>query len=161
MRVDDDDKPIDYSRARTTALRHLAASGDARAIEELGRRGIPSGDVVDLPALEYLSLRALVLRWSDGATDEERSRSFGLAQRAHAELELRYDVDRELDSPRHRPRKPPARPWMTPRGPRYIDWERPRSSKCYPDPRLEPPTPETVEAWRHAIPSGRRAGETG
>jgi hypothetical protein len=132
----DAERPVDYSRAKASALEQLAASGDRQAIRELERRGIRPGDALDLARLDYLALRRLVQAWRQGVLPEDRKQSAELARRAQAELEIRYRVDLKLyDGTGRAPQAPPAPPWEAPRHPRCTDWRRPGGSTLYPPER--------------------------
>jgi hypothetical protein len=126
-------RPVDYSRAKASALEQLAAGGDRQAIRELERRGIRPGDALDVTKLDYLALRRLVQGWRQGVMPEDRKRNAELARRAQAELEIRYRVDLKLRETSGRaPQAPPVAPWEAPRRPRCEDWRRPGGSTLYP-----------------------------
>lgn len=133
MKADD---RADYRRTKISALQQLAARGDLAAVRELERRGVVSEGGVDVAALDYQALRALVLAWRSGHMPEDRERSRSLAVLAQAELELRYRVDSGLwDGHGPAPRQVPAPPWLTPQRPRCTDWQRPAGSTLYPSER--------------------------
>ena len=128
-----DEKVTDYARVKVAALQQLARGGDREAIRELARRGVAEVAPVDVTALDYAALRALVLAWRDGTMPADREQSFALALQAQAELEVRYRVDsRRWDGQTPEPQPPPLPPWLWPRGERCIGWQRPNSSKLYP-----------------------------
>ena len=91
-----DAPPVDYRKAKVSALQQLAAGGDSAAARELQRRGIDPSTVIDVTALDYLGLRSLVEAWRDGVTAEDLSRNRATAERAQFELECRYRVDVKL-----------------------------------------------------------------
>lgn len=133
-------KPIDLSKAKASALEALAAHGDAAAARELARRGVETARPLDMSALKYLELRRQVLAFNKGRMPEDRQRSRQLAEAAQFEIECRYRVDLRRWERNHTdengekpaPIPPPAPPWLAPRPPRAIGWERPDGSKLYP-----------------------------
>ncbi|MGH9321449.1 MAG: hypothetical protein ACRD3V_16385 [Vicinamibacteria bacterium] len=122
----------DYRRTKLSALQQLAAAGDKAALDELARRGIERGAVVNVAALDYQGLRSLVLRWNEGILPEDRARSRELAALAQEELEVRYSVDLKLyEGSGPAPRQPPVAPWLAPSTPRAKAWKRPTESTLY------------------------------
>jgi hypothetical protein len=147
----------DYARMRPAVLRRRAADGDAAAVRELARRGETTE--IDLTRLSYAELRALVLRWRDGAAPDDRARSRALAEQAQHELVARHRADRAMHA-KHggpAPRDVPMPPWAYPRPPRCLDWQRPRGSTLYPDETTREPDAATRAGWRRAF--AHAAGE--
>ena len=113
---------VDYGKARTSALKRLAATGDTKARDELRRRGETAPAADDLATKAYIELRDLVLVWrvtrqdvnaelTVTALEARRAMSFA----AQAELERRYT---EAEAAGRQPLPLPVPPWLRPRPPR-------------------------------------------
>ncbi|MEP7307649.1 MAG: hypothetical protein ABJA98_19270 [Acidobacteriota bacterium] len=126
----------DYSRAKASVLRQLAAGGNRTAAAELERRGLDVSAAVDFATMNVVALRGLVRAWRDGGSPEERARNRALAEQAHQELDVRATVDAKLwDGTGAPPQRPQVPPWLIPTPPRCVNWQRPGGSTLYPSER--------------------------